>query len=145
MATISKPLYAMVKGTRNQTLTWSEDEIKAFEQLKNHVASAPVLHLTDMTKPFVLVTDASDVGAGAMLAQKQAGGKLAPVAFSHHSLSRAEHNYTMTDREMLAVVLAVKKFRVYLPSQPFVLVTDHAALKWLNSLAVDEVRSRRAR
>ena len=80
-----------------------------------------------------------------MLAQKQAGGQLALVAFSHHSLSSAEQIYTVTDREMLAVVLAVKKFRVYLSSQPFVLVTDHAVLKWLNSLAVDEARSRRAR
>ena len=125
MATIAKPLYAMMKGPRNQILTWSEDGIKTLEQLKNHVASAPILHLPDMTKPLVLVTDASDVETGAMLAQKQAGGQLAPVAFSHHSLSRAEQNYTVTDREMLAVVLAVKKFRVYLSSQAFVLVTEH--------------------
>ena len=69
------------------------------------MASAPILHLPDMTKPFVLVTDASDLGTGAMLAQKQTGGQLAPVAFSHHSLSRVEQNYTVTDREMLAVVL----------------------------------------
>ena len=80
-----------------------------------------------------------------MLAQKQAGGQLAPVAFSHHSLLRAEQNYIMTDREMQAVVLAVKKFRVYLSSQPFVLVTDHAALKWINSLAVDEALGRPAK
>ena len=140
MATIAKPLYAMMKGPHNQTLTWSEVGIKAFEQLKDHVGSAPVLHLPDMTKPFVLVTDATDLGTGGMLAQKQAGGQLAPVAFSHHSLSRTEQNYTVTDREVLGVVLAVKKFRVYLSSQPFVLVTDHAALKWLNSLAVGEAR-----
>ena len=141
----SQALYAIIKGPRSQILTWSEDGIKTFEQLKNHVASAPVLHLPDMTKPFVLVTDASDVGTGAMLAQKQAGGQLAPVAFSNHSLSRAEQNYTVTDRKMLAVVLAVKKFRVYLSTQPLVLMTDHVALKWLNSLAVDEARCRRAR
>ena len=62
MATIAKPLYAIMKGPRNQTLTWSEDGIKTFEQLKNHVASASVLHLPDMTKPFVLVADSSDLG-----------------------------------------------------------------------------------
>ena len=76
------------------------------------MASAQILHLPDMTKPIVLVTDASDVGTGAMPARKQAGGQLVPVTFSHHSLSRAEQYYTVTDREMLAVVLAVKKFRM---------------------------------
>ena len=126
-------------------MTWNEDDIKAFEELKNRVASAPVLHLPDMAKLFALVTDACDVGTGAMLAQKQAGGQLAPVAFSHHSLPRAEQNYTVTVREMLVVVFAMKKFWVYLSSLPFVLVTDHVALKWLNSLVVDEVRGWRAR
>ena len=62
-----------------------------------------------MKKPFVLVTDASDVGTGAMLAQRSDGGQLAPVAFSHHTLSQAERNYPVTDRELLAVILAVKK------------------------------------
>ena len=107
MSTIAKPLYAMMKGPLNQTLTWSEYGIKAFEQLKNHVASAPVLHLQDMIKLFVLVTDASDVETGAMLAQEQVVGQLAPVTFSNHSLSRAEQNYTMTDREMLEEVSGV--------------------------------------
>ena len=98
-----------------------------------------------MTKLLVLVTDTSDVGTGAMQAQKKAGVQLAPVAFSYQSLSIAEQNYTVTDREMLAVVLAVMKFRVYQSSQPFVFVTDLAALKWLTSIVVDEERGRRAR
>ena len=145
MATIAKPLYAMMKGPRNAPLRWSEEASGAFEKLRSQVASAPILQLPDMKKPFVLVTDASDVGTGAMLAQHHDGKQLAPVAFFHHTLSQAERNYPVTDRELLAVILAIKKFRIYLSSQPFDLITDHAALKWLNSLSMDEIHGRRAR
>ena len=145
MATIAKPLYNMMNGNKNKPIQWDREAAEAFETLKHQVASSPVLRLPNMKKPFVLVTDASDVGTGAMLAQRSDGGQLAPVAFSHHTLSQAERNYPVTDRELLAVILAVKKFRIYLSTQPFDLITDHAALKWLNSMSADEIHGRRAR
>ena len=135
----------MMNGPRSTLLQWSEKASLAFETLKRQVASAPVLQLPDMKRPFILVTDASDVGTGAMLAQRRDGKHLVPVTFFHHTLTQAERNYPVTDRELLAVILAIKKFRVYLSGQPFDLITDHAALKWINSLAMDEIHGRRAR
>ena len=145
MATIAKPLYEMMKGSRSTLLQWSEEAIKSFDMLKQQVASAPVLQLPDMNRPFVLVTDASGVGTGTMLAQQRDHKQLAPVAFFHNTLTKAEQNYPVTDRELLAVVFAIKKFRVYLASQPFDLITDHAGLKWINSLSMDETHGWRER
>ena len=97
----------------------------------------------------MLVTDASGVGTGAMLAQRnqlQPQGPLKPIAFFHHTLSSAERNYSTTDRELLAIVLAVKKFRVYLAGNRFDLITDHRALAWINqSLDLNDVQGRRGR
>ena len=106
----------------------------------------PSLYLPDFSGPFVLVTDASGVGTGAMLAhrdQLQPQGPLKPIAFFHHTLSSAERNYSTTDRELLAIVLAVKKFRVYLAGNRFDLITDHRALAWINqSLDLNDVQGR---
>ena len=77
------------------------------------------------------MTDASTVGTGAMLAQPdrfKPDGPLNPVAFFHHTLSSSERNYSTTDRELLAIALAVKKSRVYLAGKRFDLITDHRAL-----------------
>ena len=95
----------------------------------------------------MLVTDASGVGTGAMLAKRdqlQPQEPLKPIAFFHHTLSSAERNYSTTDRELLAIVLAVKKFRVYLAGNRFDLVTDHRALAWINQ-SLDDVQGRRGR
>ena len=142
MVTIAKLLYEMMKGPRSTLLRWSEKAISAFETLKRQVASAPVLQLPDMKRPFILVTDASDVGTGAMLAQRRDGKHLAPVAFLHHALTQAERNYPVTDRELLAMILAIKRFRVYLSSQPFDLITGRprgtqngsTAWRWVRSM-----------
>ena len=106
------------------------------------------MYLPDFSRPFVLVTDASGVGTGAMLAQRdqlQPQGPLT-IAFFHHTLSSAGRNYSTTDRELLAIVLAVKKFRVYLAGIRFDLITDHRALTWINqSLDLNDVQGRRRR
>ena len=68
------------------------------------------------------------------------------MAFFHHPFSPSERNYSTTDRELLAIVLAVKKFRIYLAGQRFDLITDHRALTWINeSLELNDVFGWRGR
>ena len=149
MADIAQPLYQLLDKDGKKELKWTPTTRAAFEKLKEQVVNPPALYLPDFTRPFVLVTDASGLGTGAMLAQRdhlQQEGPLRPIAFFHHTLSTSERNYSTTDRELLAVVLAVKKFRVYLAGKRFDLITDHRALAWINeSLDLHDVQGRRGR
>ena len=151
MADLGKPLYELLDKDGRKELKWTPETRAAFERLKEQVVNPPPpsLYLPDFSRPFVLVTDASGVGTGAMLAQRdqlQPQGPLKPIAFFHHTLSSAERNYSTTDRELLAIVLAVKKFRVYLAGNRFDLITDHRALAWINqSLDLNDVQGRRGR
>ena len=118
-----------------------------FEALKQQVANAVALTLPNFNRKFVLVTYASDTGVVAMLANRDnscGGAKLAPIAFFHHALSPEQSRYSTTEKELLAVVLAVRKFRVYL-GRPFDLTTDHRALRWLNTLDPHDQNGRRGR
>ena len=123
----------------------SPDKMKsAFNKLKQQVPDAVALYLPDFTKPFTLVTDASDVGTGAMLANRD-DQHLKPLGFFHHALSQHEKRYSTIEKELLAVALAVKRFRVYLSNGPFDLITDHKALRWLNSLVANDEHGLRGR
>ncbi|GFX06690.1 retrovirus-related Pol polyprotein from transposon gypsy [Trichonephila clavipes] len=96
---------------------------KAFDVVKVGITKAPVLKLPDFKKRFELFTDASSIGVGAVLNHEQR-----PVVFASRTLSAAESNYTVTERECLAVVWALNKFRTYLGSLPIKVITDHATL-----------------
>ncbi|GFW91314.1 retrovirus-related Pol polyprotein from transposon gypsy [Trichonephila clavipes] len=106
---------------------WSIEAQKAFDEVKVAITKAPVLKLPDFKKPFELFMDASSIGAGAVLNQEQR-----PAVFASRTLSAAERNYTVTERERerecLAVVWALNKFRRYLGSWSIKVFTDHAAL-----------------
>ena len=103
---------------------------------------APVLSYPDFTKPFTIYTDASGIGLGAVLSQEQEG-KERVISYASRSLNSAEKNYTVTDQECLAVVWAIKHFQHYLGMKPFEIVTDHSALKWLQTCKMP--KGRRAR
>ena len=78
----------------------------AFKVLKKACLEAPVLAFTDFNKPFLLETDASKLGLGAVLSQKQTDGQYHPVAYMSWSLTVHEHNYHSTKQELLALKLA---------------------------------------
>jgi hypothetical protein len=103
----------------------------AAKRLVEALTNAPVLALPNYAKEFVLITDASDVGIGAVLGQEGSDGNLRPVAFWSRKLSETERKYSATEREALAIVFFLDKFRHYLLGRRFLLKTDHAALKYV--------------
>lgn len=127
----AKPLTELTRA--GVVFSWGEPQQGAFENLKTALTSDLVLAYPDFTRPFVLSTDASGVALGAVLSQVH-GGSERPVCFASRQLKGPEHNYSATERELLAVVWATKLFRCYLLGRRFKLVTDHSALRWLLSL-----------
>ncbi|GFW11146.1 retrovirus-related Pol polyprotein from transposon 297 [Trichonephila clavipes] len=104
-ADIFKPLYNLKRKLKRFIYIWSIEAQKAFDTVKAAITKEPVLKFPDFKKPFDLFTDASSVGVGAVLNQEQR-----PVVFASRTLSAAERNYTVTERECLAVVWALNKF-----------------------------------
>lgn len=131
-AEIISPMAALTK--KNAPFIWTPECQSAFETLKNRMTSSPVLRLPDFNKPFILTTDWSKVAIGAVLSQVDADtGFDHPVAFASRLLNAAECNYSPTEGELLALVWAVNKFRLYLDGRHFTAYTDHHALEWLSS------------
>lgn len=91
----------------------------------------PVLVHPDFEKPFFIHCDASRFGVGACLMQKDCNDNDRAICFFSKKLNGAQKNYTVTELECLAVILAVEKFRPYVELHEFTIVTDHSALKWL--------------
>ena len=112
----------------------SEEALKAFEALKQACMQSPVLAFTDYTKDFLLETDASREGLGAVLSQKQEDGRFHPVAYGCRALTMHEKNYHSTKLEFLALKWAVTEhFKEYLLYQPFLVRTDNNPLTCIMS------------
>ncbi|GFU98342.1 retrovirus-related Pol polyprotein from transposon 17.6 [Trichonephila clavipes] len=125
-ADICEPLYRLKK--KGATFNWSTEEQEAFNKVKRASTEAPVLQLPNFTKQFNLFTDASGVGIGAVLNQNHR-----PIAFASRTLNKAERNYTVTERECLAVIWALNKFKTYFGSLPVKIIADHTALTKLTN------------
>ena len=131
-ATIAAPLSDLTKKGMPNRVSWGEAQEKAFVTLQKALLSRPILKLPNYSKPFVLQTDASNVGVGASLMQKYED-KLHPIAFASKKLTAAEQKYSTLEKECLAIVWAVKKYKLFLAGTKFVLQTDHKPLSYLNS------------
>ena len=126
---IARPLHRLTE--RAAVFRWTSECQQAFDELCHHLCTTPILSYPDYTKPFILDTDASDSGIGAVLSQLDNSGKEHVVAYGSRSLSKPERRYSVTRRELLAVVTFVKHFRPYLLGRRFILRTDHGSLTWL--------------
>lgn len=126
---IAKPLTNLLKG--GIEFKWNQKEQDSFNTLKNTLCQEPVLQYPDFSKPFIITTDASGTAIGAILSQGPIG-KDRPISYASRVLNDAEKNYSTIEKELLAIVYAVKHFRPYLYGKKFVLVTDHKPLTWLH-------------
>lgn len=129
---ISRPLSNLMK--KASAWKWGPDEQTAFTVLKESLSKAPVLRQIDEDLPFTLRTDASAYALGAVLLQGECPKEEKPVEYASRLLNSAEKNYSTTEREALAVVWALTKFRGYIDGSKVHVVTDHQPLKWLMSL-----------
>ena len=98
-----------------------------------------VFLISATSEPFILRTDASGTGLGAVLLQEKDGKKF-PIAYASRKLSSAEKRYAITELECLAIVWAINKFQKYLYGREFVLETDHQALSFMNQAKLTNSR-----
>lgn len=129
-SSIALPLTDLTKGVKSGQVKWTPECDKAFESLKEALISEPVLHMPDPNKPFVLRTDASELGVGAVLLQEGDEG-LHPISFASKKLIPAEKNYSTIEKECLAMVWGIRRFEPYLYGRHFTLMTDHQPLQYL--------------
>ena len=135
-AQIAKPLHRLTERAR--AFHWTADCQSAFEELRHHLSTAPVLAHPNFSRPFILDTDASDTGIGAVLSQIDDNGMERVVAYGSRVLSKPERRYCVTRRELLAVVFFTRQFRPYLAGHHFTLRTDHGSLTWLRNFKEPE-------
>ena len=133
-AKIAAPLHALTK--KDVPFEWTQECEAAFCKLKELLITAPVLAYPRFghDKEFILETDASGIGLGAVLSQKQDDGHLHPIAYASRSLNPHEKNYCISELETLGLVWAVRYFRPYLLGHHTTVYTDHSAcLSLLNT------------
>ncbi|CAN6583811.1 unnamed protein product [Malus baccata var. baccata] len=125
---ISNPLCRLLQ--KDVSFDFNEECEKAFNHLKEMLTSAPIIVPPDWSLPFELMCDASDYALGAVLGQRKEK-RPHVIYYASRTLNDAQLNYSTTEKELLAVVFALDKFRSYLLGTKVIIYTDHAALKYL--------------
>lgn len=136
-AKIASPMIEFLKKNK-KVLVNDKLYQKSFENLKLLITSEPVLQNPDFGKQFLLTTDASQNAIGAVLSQSNH-----PVCFASRTLNEHEKRYSTIEKELLAIVWAIKYFRIYLYGRKFSVQTDHKPLVWLNNLKEPNMKLQR--
>jgi len=131
-ATIASPLTDLTRKSVPNKVSWEICHQDAFDRLRNALASKPILKLPDMNREFIVQTDASDIGLGAVLLQVWENERW-PVMYASRKLKTEERNYSIIEKECLAIIWSLKKFYQYLYGRHFVIETDHQPLKYLQT------------
>ena len=123
---LAQPLIKLTR--KDQSFEWTQEQQTAFQKLKEASVQAPTLKMFDEGKPIQIETDASDLAIGACLTQEHEGQRH-PVAYFSRKLTPAEQNYDIHDKELLAIVAALRHWRVYAEGAPALTVfSDHKNL-----------------
>ena len=140
-ALLSQPLRDLtIKG---RIFIWDQAAQTNFETLKAKFTTPPILAYPNMTRPFIIYTDASYSGLGYSLHQLQDDGSDRPIAFAGRALTKSEKNYEVTELECLGLVEAVRYFHEYVWNLPITVYTDHSAL--VSLLEKKESKNRKLR
>ena len=131
-AAIASPLHALLKKENN--FQWTKECQDAFEKLRTAMTTTPVLMYADMSKPFILTTDASTSAIGYVLSQIGEDGQEHPIACNGRALRTNEQQWCVSELEGLALVEAVKEYHAFLSNNKFILYTDHVSLTWLQQI-----------
>ena len=129
---IAYPLHDLLK--KDEKFNWTEDCETAFQTLKSRLTHAPCLKLPDLSKPFILSTDASNRSVSYILHQKDETGRLHPIFYGARALHGAEINYPTVEQEAIAILSGLKAYAPYLSNQPFTIQTDNISLTYIHSL-----------
>ncbi len=134
-SSVVAPLTNLLSTTR--VFMWSSDCDHAFQAAKDLLSNAPILAASNFNLPFMLLVDASQSGAGAVLVQEDAQGIEHPVSYFSRKFSKCHMSYSTIEREALALLWAVQHFEVYLGSsvQPIIVYTDHNPLIFLSNMS----------
>nr|GEW45399.1 reverse transcriptase domain-containing protein [Tanacetum cinerariifolium] len=134
---IARPMTRLLE--KDNPFIFSKECVKTFQTLKRKLTETPILIAPDWDMPFELMCDASDFAIGAVIWQRQ-DKHFRPIHYASKTMTEAESNYTITEKEMLAVVYAFEKFRSYLIMNKSIMYTDHSALKYLFAKKDSKVR-----
>ena len=127
-STVAKPLYALTELKKD--FIWTESCEESFQKLKQSLISAPTLAFPKDDGQYILDTDASNTGSGAVLSQVQDGQEKV-IGYFSKVFAKPERKYCTTRKELLAMIKAIRYFHYYLAGRKFLLRTDHGSLRWL--------------
>lgn len=120
------PLNALLSA--HKKWKWSDECMRAFKDVKEHIVSAGVLTHYNPQFPITLAADASAYGVGAVISHVLPDGTEHPIAFAARTLTTSERNYAQIEKEALSLIFGVKKFHRFLYGRKFLLITDHKPL-----------------
>jgi len=127
---IISPMTGLLK--KDAKFDWGEKQESASQELKRAITNAPILANPDPVVPFTVITDSSGFAIGAALCQDDGNGSR-PIAYMSKKLLPAEMNYPTHERELLAIICALKEWRHHLFGSHFTVLTDRRPLQYLNS------------
>ncbi|XP_078250227.1 uncharacterized protein LOC144589461 [Pogona vitticeps] len=131
---IAAPLTDLTRKKADDRIPWTSDCEAAFQRLKEALINYPVLRAPDFDREFIIYTDASNSGVGAVLCQEDENGDQHPVSYLSRKLQKGERHLATVEKECLAIVYAIQKAKPYIWGRHFVLCTDHSPLQWLKTM-----------